>query len=249
VPLTILESAGVTLAGIAAGLVGGVAGLASIISYPALLAVGMSPVSANVTNTVALVFSGLGSALGARPELRAQRHRTRTLGTAGLLGGLVGAVLLVLTPSGAFAKLVPVLIALSSLAVLLPRPKAHPAGPARDRPLVVGATFAISVYGGYFGAAAGVMLLALLLATTAETLAESNAMKNLTLFLANLSAAVVFAVVSSVHWLVAIPLAVGFFVGGLAASGVVRRLPTGPLRLVIVVAGLLIAIRLAAQAY
>lgn len=247
--MTILEAAALVLAGIGAGLFGGIAGLASIISYPALLAVGLGPVSANVTNTVALVFSGLGSTLGSRPELRSQRHRVRALATVGLLGGLVGAGLLVLTPSGAFAKVVPILIGLSSLAVLSPRPKAHPAGLSKDRPAVVVGVFAISVYGGYFGAAAGVLLLALLLATTAETLPQSNAIKNLVLWLANLSAAVIFALVSSVHWLYVLPLAVGFFIGGLTAPRVVRRLPAGPLRIVIAVAGLAIAIKLAGQAY
>lgn len=247
--MSIAEAAGLFLAGIGAGLFGGIAGLASIISYPALLAVGLSPVSANVTNTVALVFSGLGSAVGGRPELRSQRHRVRTLSLAGLAGGLLGAVLLLLTPSAAFAKLVPVLIGLSALAVLSPRPQVSPVGPTKDRPAVIGAVFGIAVYGGYFGAAAGVMLLALLLAATAETLAQSNAMKNFVLFLANLCAAVIFALVSSVHWLLVVPLAIGFFLGGLVAPPVVRRLPTGPLRLVIAAAGLGIAIKLGWQAY
>ncbi len=247
--MSIVETAGLVLAGIGAGLIGGIAGLASIISYPALLAVGLGPVSANVTNTVALTFSGLGSAIGSRPELRSQRHRVRTLTLAGLLGGLLGAGLLVLTPSGAFAKAVPLLIGLSSLAVLAPRPKAHPDGPSRDKPAVVAAVFAISVYGGYFGAAAGVVLLALLLATTAETLPQSNAIKNLVLWLANLSAAAIFALVSSVHWALVLPLAVGFFAGGLIAPRLVRRLPAGPLRVAIAVAGLAIAVKLGWQAY
>src|SRR6185503_15387707 len=114
-----------------------------------------------------------------------------------------------------FAKLVPWLIGLSSLAILLPRPQAHPDGPSRDRGWAVGSVFGIAVYGGYFGAAAGVMLLALLLATTAETL----------------------------------PQATGFFVGGMLAPRAVRRMPAGPLRLVIAVAGAAIAIKLALQAY
>jgi len=247
--MTFLEVVGLLLAGAGAGLVGSIAGLASIISYPTLLAIGLSPVSANVTNTVALVFSGVGSTLGARPELRRQRHRVRALGTAGLLGGLAGSGLLLVTPASTFARLVPALIGLSSIAVLLPRPRAQPVGPARDRAPVIAAVFAISCYGGYFGAAAGVMLLALLLATTAETLPESNAIKNLTLLLANLFAAVVFAVVAPVHWLLALPLAVGFFLGGLVSPALVRRLPTRPLRVVISLAGLVIAVKLAIQAY
>jgi uncharacterized protein len=247
--MTVVEAAALVLAGVAAGLVGGAAGLASIISYPALLAVGLSPVSANVTNTAALVFSGAGAALGSRPELRGQRRRARVLGVAGLAGGLLGAALLLLTPSDTFAKLVPWLIGLSALAILLPRPRAEPDGPVRDRRWVVGSVFGIAVYGGYFGAAAGVMLLALLLATTAETLPQSNAMKNLVLFGANLVAALIFSVGSSVHWLAALPLAVGFFLGGMLAPRAVRRLPAGPLRLVIAVAGAVIAIKLALQAY
>jgi uncharacterized membrane protein YfcA len=247
--MTVPEAAALLLAGVAAGLVGGIAGLASIISYPALLAIGLSPVSANVTNTAALVFSGAGATVGSQPELRGQRHRVRVLGLAGLCGGLLGSVLLLLTPSDTFAKLVPWLIGLSSLAILLPRPRAHPEGPRRDRSWVVGSVFGIAVYGGYFGAAAGVMLLALLLATTAETLPQSNAMKNLVLFGANLVAAVIFAIGGSVHWLAVLPLAAGFFLGGMLAPRVVRRMPTRPLRLLIAVAGAVIAIRLGIQAY
>ena len=247
--MTVVEAAALVLAGVAAGLIGGTAGLASIISYPALLAVGLSPVSANVTNTAALVFSGAGAALGSRPELRGQRRRVRVLGVAGLAGGLLGAALLLLTPSDTFAKLVPWLIGLSALAILLPRPRAEPDGPVRDRRWVVGSVFGIAVYGGYFGAAAGVMLLALLLATTAETLPQSNAMKNLVLFGANLVAALIFSIGGSVHWLAALPLAVGFFLGGMLAPRAVRRLPARPLRLVIAVAGVTIAIKLALQAY
>lgn len=247
--MTVLEAPALLLAGIAAGLVGGVAGLASIVSYPALLAIGLSPVSANVTNTAALVFSGAGATMGSQPELRGQRRRVRVLGVAGLCGGLLGATLLLLTPSDTFAKLVPWLIGLSSLAILLPRPRAHPEGPSRDRNWVVGSVFGIAVYGGYFGAAAGVMLLALLLATTAETLPQSNAMKNFVLFAANLVAATIFAISGSVHWLAALPLAVGFFVGGMLAPRAVRRMPARPLRLLIAVAGAAIAIKLALQAY
>ena len=247
--MTILEAAALVLAGVTAGLVGGIAGLASIISYPALLATGLSPVSANVTNTAALVFSGAGAALGSQPELRGQRRRVRVLGVAGLCGGLLGAVLLLLTPSDTFAKLVPWLIGASSLAILLPRPRADPDAPARDRRWVVGSVFAIAVYGGYFGAAAGVMLLALLLATTAETLPQSNAMKNLVLFGANLVAAVIFSIGGSVHWLAAVPLAGGFFLGGALAPRAVRRMPARPLRLLIAVAGALIAVKLGLQAY
>ncbi len=237
------------LAGVAAGLVGAVAGLASVISYPALLAAGLPPVTANVTNTVALVFSGLGSASASRPELRGQGHRVRTLGLLGVLGGAVGALLLLLTPPGAFRLVVPWLIGIASLCVLIPRPQAHPESGSRDRSWVLVSVLLISIYGGYFGAAAGVVMLALLLAATAETLPQSNAIKNVVLLCANLIAAAGFVIFSDVRWLAVLPLAIGFFTGGWLGPRVVRRLPETPLRLAIALAGLLVAIRLASQAY
>jgi uncharacterized membrane protein YfcA len=237
------------LAGIAAGLVGSVSGLASVISYPALLAVGLPPVTANVTNTIALVFSGIGSTLSSRPELRGQLHRLRVLSAVAVLGGSCGAALLLLTPAATFERVVPWLIGFASLCVLIPRPKAHPELGTRDRNSVMDGVLLISIYGGYFGAAAGVLMLALLLAATAETLAQSNAVKNAVLFCANGVAAIGFAIFGDVRWLAALPLGIGFFIGGLLGPAVVRRLPSGPLRLGIALAGILIAIRLALQAY
>ncbi len=237
------------LAGVTAGLVGAVTGLASVISYPALLAAGLPPVTANVTNTVALVFSGLGSTLGGRPELRGQGPRLRVLGSAGLLGGSLGAVLLLVTPADAFERVVPVLIGVASLCVLIPRPREHRHHSGTDARWVVAAVFAVSVYGGYFGAAAGVLMLALLLSATSESLPISNAIKNAVLALANGVAAIGFICFSQVRWLAVLPLALGFFTGGWLGPLVVRRLrPTG-LRLAIAAAGVVIAIRLALQAY
>src|SRR5215813_12701787 len=106
------------VAGFGGGLVGSVAGLASLVSYPALLAVGLSPVSANVSNTVALVFGGVGSVSGSIPELRGQRSRARRLGAVAVAGGLTGGLLLLATPSDAFARIVPWLIGLASLGIL-----------------------------------------------------------------------------------------------------------------------------------
>jgi uncharacterized membrane protein YfcA len=237
------------LAGVAAGLAGAVTGLASVISYPALLAAGLSPVVANVTNTVALVFSGVGSTLGARPELRGQGSRMRVLGAAGTLGGALGAVLLLCTPAAAFERVVPVLIGAASLCVLIPRPRTQRHHSGSDARWVVVAVFGVSVYGGYFGAAAGVLMLALLLFATAESLPHSNAIKNAVLALANGIAALGFVFFADVRWLAVLPLAIGFFAGGWLGPLLVRRLPPGPLRLVIATAGVAIAIRLGLQAY
>ena len=120
--MTVLEFGLLVVAGVAAGLVGSIAGLASLFSYPALLATGLPPVQANVTNTVALVLSGVGSVSASRPELTGQRSRVLRLGVAGALGGAVGVGLLLVTPADAFEQLVPFLIAAASVAILVQRP-------------------------------------------------------------------------------------------------------------------------------
>jgi uncharacterized membrane protein YfcA len=238
------------LAGIGGGLAGSVAGLASVVSYPALLAVGLSPVSANVSNTVALVFSTIGSVGGSRPELRGQRARAKRLAVVAAAGGALGATLLLLTPSDQFALLVPWFIGGASIAVLLsPTPRQTPAGAGTPRWELSATVFAIAIYGGYFGAAAGVLMLAALLFMTGETLARSNAMKNLSLGVANAVAAVGFALFGPVDWLAVLPLAAGFLIGGRTGPIIVRRAPTGPLRIVIGVAGMALAVHLGLDAY
>lgn len=240
------------LAGIGAGLAGSIAGLASLISYPALLAVGLAPVAANVTNTVALVFSGVGSVLGSRPELRGEGHRLRRLAPAAVAGAIVGGVLLLSTPPGAFELIVPWLIGLASLAILVGPQPAELRGTLHrtvDSRKVVTGVFFIGIYGGYFGAAAGVILLALLLASSGETLARSNALKNAILGLANGIAALGFAVFGPVQWLAVVPLSLGFLAGGRLGPAVVRRSPSGLLRGIVAVAGIAVAIRLGLDAY
>ncbi len=238
-------------AGVGGGLTGSIAGLASLVSYPALLAVGLPPVTANVTNTVSLTCSSLGSVLGSRPELRGQGDRVRRLGAAGLAGGIVGGVLLLSTPSGLFQRVVPWLIGFGSLTILARRRPATPGAGTytTDSRLVVLLVFAIGVYGGYFGAAAGVLLLALFLAATPESLARSNALKNVVLGLANLIAGGLFVVFGSVRWSAAAPLALGLFIGASLGPTIVRRLPEKPLRIAIALAGIGLAIHLALDAY
>jgi uncharacterized protein len=239
------------LAGLAAGLAGTITGLASLVSYPALLAVGLPPLAANVTNTVALSCNAVGAAAGSQPELRGQGARVVRLGGLCVLGGAVGAGLLLLTPGDAFSRIVPWLIAAASLAILA-RPLLLRAGSdaVGDRhPAVLVGMFGAAVYAGYFGAAAGVIMLALLSAVTTDTHARVNALKNVVLGLGNATAAVGFAVLGPVAWTAAAPLAVGFFAGGLLGPRVVRRVPADALRVLVAVLGLGLAVRLGYQAY
>lgn len=257
------------LAGIGGGLSGSIAGLASLVSYPALLATGLSPIAANVTNTVALVFQGVGAAAGSRPELRGQRSLFLPMLLWAVPGGIVGSVLLLVTPSDSFEKLVPLLIGGAALAVLIrTAPAASALGdvPADQiphtaadvspdppkvrppRPLLI-ATFFIGIYGGYFGAAAGVLLLALLLNFAGLSLARSAAVRTVVLTSANLVAALYFVAFGPVDWQHCIPLAIGFTIGGRIGPMILRHAPAGPLRTLIGLAGVGMAIHLGIQAY
>ncbi len=256
--MTLLEFCFLVLAGIGAGLIGSIAGLASLISYPALLATGIPPVTANVTNTAAMVLTGVGSVSASRPELKGQGRRLVPLAGAALAGGSTGAVLLLITPSGAFERIVPWLIAGASVAILIQRsPRelaiegalAHARHPERDQWWLPIAVFAISIYGGYFGAAAGVLMLATFLLTTGEGLPRSNAMRNVILGVANSVAAIGFVLFASIAWSAALPLAIGLLLGSVIGPAVVRRVPQTALRRIIAVAGLGLAIHLGVQAY
>lgn len=239
------------LAGIGAGLTGSIAGLASLVSYPALLAVGLAPVTANVTNTVALLGTTIGAAAGSRPELAGQRARLSTLCAITATGGAFGAALLLLTPSGTFTVIVPFLIAGASVLLLLgprlrgpsTRTEAHGLGPG-----AAVAAFAVAVYCGYFGAAAGVLMLALLSTVWTQSLARSNAAKNLATGAANVIAAVVFAFTGKVDWPAAAVLCLGSVGGSFIGPAIVRRLPATPLRIAIGLAGLGLAAALAWRA-
>jgi uncharacterized membrane protein YfcA len=168
---------------------------------------------------------------------------------AAVLGGATGAALLLLTPSDTFERIAPWLIGVASLAILV-RPRVHPehSHPGTGPGLTAG-VFAIAIYGGYFGAAAGVMVLALMLVATGEGLARSNAFKNVVLGVANATAAVAFALLGDVHWDAAGPLALGLFAGGRLGPIVVRRSNATVLRTLIGLAGLALAVKLAFDAY
>jgi uncharacterized protein len=239
------------VAGVVAGVAGSVAGLASLVSYPALLAVGLPPLTANVTNTVALVTYSLSAAAFSRRELAGQAGRVRRLAMVTVVGGATGAALLLSTPAEVFELLVPLLIGGASLVLLLqPQITRLTGGMVDERspPLLAG-VFAVGVYGGYFGAAAGVVLLALLTVSVAEPLARLVAARNLSLGLANAMAAVGFALFGPVRWAAAAPLAAGFLVGGGLGPSLVRRLPGARLRVAIALLGLGLAVKLGVDTF
>ncbi|HEV7962556.1 MAG TPA: sulfite exporter TauE/SafE family protein [Actinoplanes sp.] len=238
-------------AGVLAGISGSVGGLASLASYPALLLAGLAPTAANVTNTVALVAITVGAAGGSRPELVGQGRYIWRLCAVSVLGGASGAALLLTTPAGVFEMVVPWLIAGGSVVLLLGPRLRRAFGEHRAGHVGAGmqaAVFLISVYAGYFGAAAGVLMLALLSAVSQQSLARINAAKNLIMGAANAVAAGTFAVIGPVHWVAALALGAGSLVGGMLGPRVVRRLPAGPLRVAIGVAGLGLAVKLAVDA-
>ena len=238
------------MAGVGGGLAGSIAGLASLVSYPALLATGLNPVHANVTNTVALVFSSLGSTLGSRPELHGQASRVRELAITAVLGGAAGAGLLLLTSPDTFERIAPWLIAAASLVILLQqRIEPVPGHGRRAGPRLLVSIFLVGVYGGYFGAAAGVVLLAVLLAATSDTLPRANALKNVVLGIANATAAVAFALLAEVDWVAAIPLALGLLAGARLGPVIVRRSDARLLRTIIGLLGLGLAVKLGIDAY
>jgi uncharacterized protein len=249
--MTVWEAVLLFVAGIGGGLAGSVAGLASVSTYPALLLVGLPPVAANVTNTVALVFNGIGSVSGSLPELRGQRAQLKRLIPIGAVGGATGAALLLSIPAEGFENVVPVLIGVSAVLIALPRrQRAEGAGRSRTHTVLEAvAILALCVYGGFFGAAAGVLLLALLLSTGDESMAHANATKNVVLGVANFVAALVFIAMAPVDWLAVVPLGIGCLLGSRLGPVVVRHASSTPLRLVIAVAGLALAVKLGLDTY
>ena len=247
--MSVFEAVGIFLAGMAAGTINTVVGSGTLITFPTLLFFGYPPVVANVSNTVGLVAGGVTAVHGYRAELAGAGRTIRRLAPASLLGGVVGALLLLVLPPEAFQAIVPVLIALGLVLVVL-GPKLqrratarHDAGIApaswHAAALTVGVLVA-GIYGGYFGAAQGVILMGLMSALSSEPIQRLNGFKNVLATLVNAVAAVTFMVVArgEIDWLVALLIGMGSFAGGFVGAKVGRRLPPLALRGVIIVVGL-----------
>lgn len=240
--MTPVEAAAILLAGVGAGTINTIVGSGTLITFPTLLAFGVPPVIANVSNTIGLVPGTLSGTVGYRRELAGQRPRLLRLGSASLLGGLIGGILLLVLPSAAFDAIVPVLIGLGVLLVVLgpriSRAVTHHQRHGAGAPWVWPAVLGTGVYGGYFGAAQGVLLMAILGIGIDDTLQRHNATKNVLALLVNSVAAVLFIAVAEVDWPVVGLIAAGSVLGGQLGASVGRRLSPALLRAVIVVVGL-----------
>jgi uncharacterized membrane protein YfcA len=244
------EVAAILVAGAAAGAINAVVGSGSLITFPTLLALGYPPIVANVSNNVGLVAGGVSGVIGYRAELRGQRELLTRLGVASVAGAVAGGLLLMSLPAKAFQVIVVALIALACVMVVLqPRLNAwlsHRRGTARPHGgiwLWLGILGA-GMYGGYFGAAQGVVLIGLLGIFLTDHLQRINAAKNMLSLLVNASAAVLFALIAPVDWWVVLLLSLGSTLGGFLGARLGRRLSPRLLRGVIVIVGLVAIVKL-----
>lgn len=246
----VVEYLGLALAAFAAGAINAVAGGGSLVSFPALLAAGFAAKTANVTNTVALWPGYAGGSYGYRPELSRQRQRFLRLAAPAIAGSLVGSVILLATPASAFNALVPFLILFATVVMafqdrLSSFALAHRLASHGEEhvPLALQmATFIFAIYGAYFGAALGIIMLAFLSILLPDDIQHSNALKGLLSLLINAVAVIYFAFFGPVRWLPAAVMAVGSVAGGYLGVGVARRLGRRWLRIVVIAYGLVVVI-------
>jgi uncharacterized protein len=240
-------------AGVAAGAINAAVGSGTLITFPVLIGFGYAPVVANVSNTVGLVPGSAAGAWGYRGELAGRRALIVRLATASVLGGITGAILLLQLPPAAFKAVVPAFIAMALVLVV-----AQPwlvrviARRREDAPsphgglLMLAALYVTGVYGGYFGAAQGIVLLAVLGVLLNDSLQRANGIKNVLAGLTNLAAGITFATSTHVDWTVALLIAVGSTIGGYAGAHLGRRLPDAALRALIVGVGTYAIVKLVA---
>ncbi len=244
--IPVADTALIAAAGVLAAVIGTAGGITSLVSYPALLAAGIPAFPANVANIIALVACCPGSALASGPELNGRASWLGRWALPAVAGGLAGAVLFLSTPSRAFGRVVPFLIAAGSLALLLqPRlPALQQHEGTRRGPVLFTGLIAVSAYSGYFGAGSGVMTLALLLITADPHLARANALKNMLIGAATIASALLLVFLEPVEWAAVLPLAAGLFAGSLIGPRLARRLPARVLRWLVALLGLALALRL-----
>ena len=238
----------IALAGSGAGLINAVVGTGTLITFPTLLALGVPPVLANVSNSIGLAPGSLSAALASKPDLVGQRARIIRYGIASLLGSIVGAVLLLWLPPSAFTAIVPVLIGVGCVLVIIGPWLTRRIAARRERlgvtevsavgpPWLFVAIIFTGMYGGYFGAAQGVLVMAIMGVAVAETLPRINGLKNVLVMIANAVAGIVFVIISEVDWWIVLALAVGSVLGAQVGARIGRKLPPIVYRVVIVTVG------------
>jgi uncharacterized membrane protein YfcA len=237
-------------AGLVAGAVNAVVGSGSLLTFPALLGAGYSPLVANISNSVGLVLGNVGGVVGYRRELVGQERRAAALAIPAAIGSLVGAVLLLALPESVFHRVVPALVLLSVVLVVVQPRLSERLARYRDRPasswaLRVGVALT-AVYGGYFGAAMGVLLIGVLSVFLKDDLQRINALKNVMSTVINFVAAIVFVFAAHVAWIAAALIAVSSIAGGFLGAAIGRRLHPNVLRALVVIAGLVAFVKLLA---
>jgi uncharacterized membrane protein YfcA len=248
--LSTWEIVAIFASGVAAGTINTVVGSGTLITFPTLLAFGYPPVIANVSNTVGLVPGSVSGAIGYRRELTGQRERVLALGIASICGGIIGAILLLELPASAFKEIVPFFIGLALVLIILQKQINRALGHRRRGegqgvgPGALAGAFFTGIYGGYFGAAQGILMLSVLGLTIDDRLQRLNAVKVITTGLTNLVAGVVFVIAAHVAWDVAGLIAAGSLIGGVIGARYGRKLPPNALRALIVVVGIIAIVRL-----
>ena len=245
------------IAGIIAGTISTIAGLASLVAYPTLLYLGLPPITADVTQTLAQIFTGVGATIASQKELKGNYKELFRIAPLTLIGCIIGSLLLFIIPSKTFQKIVPFFILIAGILVLIPR-KDHNQLTANNTPshqkniltiLAWLGVFLVGIYCGYFGAASGVVMIALLSFISKTSFQEYNAIKNVTMGLANLLAAFIYITKTHIHWLFVIPLGTGFLIGGIIGPHLVRILPIKIIKIIIAILAVILAISLFKTAY
>lgn len=243
--MTWWEAVVVALAGLWAGTINTVVGSGTLVTFPVLIALGYPPVTATTSNAIGLAPGTISGAIGYRHELKGQGRRLLAFGACSLLGAIGGTILLLRLPSDAFESIVPVLVGLAVVLVIVqPRVSKWVTGrkngrptPAHGGPLLLFLIFLVGIYGGYFTAAQGVMLVAFMGMLLSESIQRLNGIKNVLSAIVNVVAGTIYAFVAPVSWPVVGLLAAGSVVGGLLGAKIGRKLPPAVLRAVIVVVG------------
>jgi uncharacterized protein len=239
--VTLAEAIAVAAAGFAAGGVNTIVGSGSLITFPTLLAVGYPSITANVSNTIGLVPGGVSGVIGYRRELRGQWRRAFILGCGTTVGALIGGILLLTLPASVFEAVVPVLILLAAGLMAVKRtPSEH--ADTDHTTAATAASFTTGIYGGYFGAAQGIILMSLLRFCLPDDLQRLNALKNVLAGVANAVAAILFIAVADVAWEAVGLIAVGSVIGAQVAAKYGRRVPSEVLRWVVVVVATIVAV-------